>query len=213
MTSLFLFAYRICWSFPVSESKADIVCVLGLPLRASVGFVFQPVPQNMYEEFVQVTLIFFLPIFRSMSKHVQRKDQYRMNELLTIDDYSMYIQYVYIIYIHICICMQREDFTSMIGDFEHEFSLQLSSIYIKGREIGTHMSQTQHLLVWSTKIGWNLNVFLWFKSPTNIPWQYIISARSCWFSTLSSWYPLNIQIAGESPLSLATSLFRLRNNK
>lgn len=43
---------------------ADIVCVLGLPLRASVGFVFQPVPQNMYEEFVQVTLIFFLPIFR-----------------------------------------------------------------------------------------------------------------------------------------------------
>ena len=118
LTSLFLFAYRICWSFPVSESKADIVCVLGLPLRASVGFVFQPVPQNMYEEFVQVTLIFFLPIFRSMSKHVQRKDQYRMNELLTIDDYSMYIQYIYIIYIHICICMQREDFTSMIGDFE-----------------------------------------------------------------------------------------------
>lgn len=43
---------------------ADIVCVLGLPLRASVGFVFKPVPQNMYEEFVQVTLIFFLPIFR-----------------------------------------------------------------------------------------------------------------------------------------------------
>lgn len=43
---------------------ADIVCVLGLPLRASVGFVFQPVPQTVYEEVVQVTLILFLPIFR-----------------------------------------------------------------------------------------------------------------------------------------------------
>lgn len=43
---------------------ADIVCVLGLPLRASVGFVFQPVPQTTYEEVVQVTLILFLPIFR-----------------------------------------------------------------------------------------------------------------------------------------------------
>eukprot|EP00435_Cladocopium_sp_Y103_P039444 s1580_g10.t1 len=43
---------------------ADIVCVLGLPLRASVGFVFHPVPQTWYEEFVQVTLMFFLPIFR-----------------------------------------------------------------------------------------------------------------------------------------------------
>ena len=107
LTSLFLFAYRICWSFPVSESKADIVCVLGLPLRASVGFVFQPVPQNMYEEFVQVTLIFFLPIFRSMSKHVQRKDQYRMNELLTIDDYSMYIQYIYNIHTYMYMYAKR----------------------------------------------------------------------------------------------------------
>ena len=50
--------------FPSGGSQADIVCVLGLPLRASVGFVFQPVPQTWYEEAVQVTLIFFLPIFR-----------------------------------------------------------------------------------------------------------------------------------------------------
>lgn len=52
------------WTREKPNLMADIVCVLGLPLRASVGFVFQPVPQTVYEEVVQVTLILFLPIFR-----------------------------------------------------------------------------------------------------------------------------------------------------
>ena len=103
LTSLFFLPTVFVGHFP-TVSKADIVCVLGLPLRASVGFVFQPVPQNMYEEFVQVTLIFFLPIFRS---HVQRKDQYKMNELLTIDDYSMYILYIYNIHTYMYMYAKR----------------------------------------------------------------------------------------------------------
>ena len=104
MTSVFFLPTVSVGHFP-TVSKADIVCVLGFPLRASVGFVFQPVPQNMYEEFVQVTLIFFLPIFRS--KHVQRKDRYKMNELLTIDDYSMYILYIYNIHTYMYMYAKR----------------------------------------------------------------------------------------------------------
>ncbi len=44
---------------------ADIVCVLGLPLRASIGFVFpQNEPMTTYEEMVAMCLVFFLPLFR-----------------------------------------------------------------------------------------------------------------------------------------------------
>jgi len=42
---------------------ADIACVLGLPLRASIGFVFPPEPTT-YEEVVEMILVFFLPLFR-----------------------------------------------------------------------------------------------------------------------------------------------------
>ena len=42
---------------------ADIMCVLGLPLRASIGFVFVPDPQG-WHEVAQIMLMFFLPLFR-----------------------------------------------------------------------------------------------------------------------------------------------------
>ena len=41
-----------------------MVCVLGLPLRASIGFVFQSPPASGAEEVIQVLLIFVLPLFR-----------------------------------------------------------------------------------------------------------------------------------------------------
>lgn len=43
---------------------ADIVCVLGLPLRASIGFVYTSDPETLWVKGVQIMLIFFLPLFR-----------------------------------------------------------------------------------------------------------------------------------------------------
>ena len=43
---------------------ADVICVVGLPLRASIGFVFNKPPASDAEEVIQVMLIFFLPLFR-----------------------------------------------------------------------------------------------------------------------------------------------------
>lgn len=63
------FAFRIVsapskWIYLTDPvNLADIACVLGLPLRASIGFVFPPEPTT-YEEVVEMILVFFLPLFR-----------------------------------------------------------------------------------------------------------------------------------------------------
>ncbi|CAK9068752.1 unnamed protein product [Durusdinium trenchii] len=53
-----------CTYFADVVNWADMVCVLGLPLRASIGFVFQSPPASGAEEVIQVLLIFVLPLFR-----------------------------------------------------------------------------------------------------------------------------------------------------
>jgi len=64
------FAFRIIsapskWIYLTDPvNMADIACVLGLPLRASIGFVFPAEPLTTYEEVVQMILVFFLPLFR-----------------------------------------------------------------------------------------------------------------------------------------------------
>jgi hypothetical protein len=103
LTSLFFFAYRICWSFPDCiqgrhrlRPGTSTPCLSGLRLSAcATEYVWRVCPGDLD----------LLPAH--LQVQTWRKDQYKMNELLTIDDYNMYILYIYNIHTYMYMYAKR----------------------------------------------------------------------------------------------------------